>query len=249
MRLLLLGVFFSVAISGYTQSNQNQQIEIWGGVSVFQYFGDIGGSADEKNLFGLKDISLKSNRPGFNFGVNYWVSDKLLIQGSNLIGIVTQTDKGSRNSIRNFSFSTIADEISVQGSYFFIKENKNINYQNISLRGGKKNLKRIISVYGYAGAGALLFKVVPKDNLDGSPRFNGSKSVTLAIPVGLGVRLAYTQKMLFAFEFGARLIMTDYLDGFSSKDSKYNDTYYVMNFKAVYRISTKVQRNRINAGY
>lgn len=250
MKRLSLIFFFSLSIiSGFSQSWNNQQYEIWGGVSVFQYFGDIGGSADRNNLFGLKDISIKSNRPGINFGGSYWVDDKILLQGSNLFGFFAQTDKGSRNSARNFKFSTIANEFSVQGSYFIIKENKNINYSNIDLRGGMKNLKRIISVYAFTGTGMLYFKVLPKESLDGSSRFNGSKSFTVAIPVGIGARLAYTQKMSLAVELGARLTFTDYLDGYTSQFSKHNDFYYIMNLKAVYRLSATHRRSKINAGY
>jgi hypothetical protein len=218
-RLSLIFLFCLLFYSGYSQSWKYQRYEIWGGVSVFQYYGDIGGSADRSNMLGLKDISLKSNRPGINFGVIYRLNERIYLHGSNIFGLFAQTDAGSRNSSRNFTFTTIADELTIQGSYYFIEENKNYNYFNINLRGGFKNLKKIISAYAFTGTGVLFFKAIPKDALDGSPRFEGSKSMTLAFPVGVGFKLNYTPKLSFVAEIGARLTLTDYLDGVTSRFS------------------------------
>ncbi len=241
-RLLLIFSLCTLFFSGNSQNWKYQRYEIYGGISVFQYYGDIGGSADKSNMLGLKDISLKSNRPGINFGVIYRVSERVYLHGSNIFGLFAQTDAGSRNSSRNFTFTTIADELTVQGSYYFIKENKNYNYFNIDLRGGFKNLKKIISAYAFTGAGALFFKASPKDDLDGSPRFDGSKSMTLAFPVGVGFKLNYTPKLSFAAEIGARLTLTDYLDGVTSSFSKHNDFYYIINFKMLYRLKDVKRR-------
>jgi hypothetical protein len=241
-RLTLLFLFNLLIISGFSQSWKYQRYEVWGGVSVFQYYGDIGGSATKNNWLGLKDISLKSNRPGINFGGIYRLNEKVYFYGSNAFGFFAQTDKGSVNSSRNFAFTTIADELTVQVAYFIIAENKNYTYTNIDLRGGFKNIKRILSVYTFTGAGGLFYKVVPKESLIGSPRFDGSNSITLTVPVGLGVKLAYTQNMSIVAEIGARLTLTDKLDGFTSQYSKHNDFYYIMNFKAVYRLSAGKRR-------
>lgn len=241
-RFILLLLLSLLVYSGFSQSWRYQRYEVWGGVSVFQYYGDIGGSADKNNWLGLKDISLKSNRPGINFGGVVTLNDRIYLQGSNAFGVFAQTDVGSRNSARNFAFTTIADELTVQVAYFFLAENKNYNYANIDLRGGFKNLKKIISAYGFAGTGGIFFKVTPKLSMIGSPRFDGSKSIAMVFPVGVGVKVAYTQSFSIAAEIGARLTLTDKLDGYTSQYSKHNDFYYIMNFKAIYHLSNKKRR-------
>jgi opacity protein-like surface antigen len=232
--LLFLSIF--LFLSGYSQIWKLKRFEVWGGVSVFQYFGDIGGSADGSNLFGIKDISLKSNRPGINIGGTYRVNERIYIHGSNSLGFFAQTDKGSRNSSRNFAFYSIADELSVQGAFYILKEKTNYYYSIMGMR-GLKNLNRPLSLYAFVGAGGLFFKVTPKEDLIGSSRLVDSKWVTVTFPVGLGLKFAYSPELSLGMELGARATLTDYLDGFTSSLSKHNDLYYLLNFKVIYRLA------------
>ncbi len=236
-KIIVLFSFCLIVTIGYSQVWKLKRFEVWGGVSVFQSFGDIGGSASSNTLFGLKDLSLKSSRPGISFGGIYRVNERIYLQGSNSFGFFTQTDKGSKNSIRNYAYSTIADEISAQTQFFFIKEAQNYNYDIMSMRGGLNGINKYLSVYAFAGVGGLFFKVTAKESLVDSPRFSDSQSFTLAFPVGLGVKYAYTPALSFGVELGARLTFTDKLDGLTTAYSKHNDFYYIMNFKAIYRLT------------
>ncbi len=237
-RLTLFVLFGLLYIVGHSQAWKVRRYEIWGGVSAIEYFGDIGGTDAKNNLFGFRDISILSIRPGINFGGNYRVKERIYINLNNTLGIITQTDKGSRNYLRDFAFNTIMDEFSLQGVYFILKENRNYNYLNIRLRGGSKNVKRIFSVYTFAGIGGLYFKVKPKASLINSSQFVDNKSLTLTLPVGLGLKVAYSSDLSYSIEFGGRYVLSDYIDGVSTQSSKHNDLYYILNFKASYRIST-----------
>jgi len=235
-QVLILFLVCFITTLGYSQNPKLRRFEGWAGVSVFQYFGDIGGSADENNLMGLKDISIKSNRPGISFGATFKVNDIIYLNVSNSLGLFAQTDKGSRNSTRDFAFSTIANETTIQGQYFFIKEKDNYFFSMMSLRGGSKNIYRCFSFYAYAGAGSIYFKVTPKESFIGSPRFSDDQSISFAFPIGFGLKIAYTPLLSLGVDFGGRFTLTDKLDGLASKFSKHNDIYYIMNFKIIYRL-------------
>jgi len=236
-RILTLFLFLSITFFGYSQTRSFKRYEVFYGVSVFQYFGDVGGTADKSSLFGLKDISLMANRPGFNFGATYKLAEGLYVQATNTFGLIAQKDEGSRNSNRGFSFRSIVNELSVQGVFFIIPEKKNYYYSIMSMRGGLKKINQPLSLYAFAGVGGLYYKVKAKENLVGSPRFVGDKTFTLAIPVGLGLKFAYSPDLSFSMELGARITQSDYLDGVTSPYSKHNDMYYLLNFRVLYRIS------------
>jgi hypothetical protein len=230
-RFFLLVIFSLVLFSGYSQIWTYQRYEVWGGVSVFQYFGDVGGSADRNNLFGLKDISFKSNRPGVSLGGMYRVDARWYIQASNSFGFFTQTDKGSRNEARNFSFNTIANETSIQGVYYIVKESD--RGYSFSMKGKKEGLNQPFSIYAFAGIGSIYYRVTSTGTPDS--RFVSNKHLSIVFPIGLGLKIALTPKYSLGIELGPRYTFTDYLDGLTTASSKFNDVYYVLTVKAYYR--------------
>ena len=234
MKRFLLGVaLVFVMLSGYSQIWKNQRYEVWGAVSVFQYFGDCGGTAAKNDLLGLKDISITANRPGFTIGGIYRYDEKWYFQVSNSFGFFTQTDKGSRNDSRGFAFSTIANETSVQGLYFFIKESD--RSYSFSFRHSLKGMNQMFSMYALAGFGSIYYKVSPNQTLSTSGRFV-NKHLSLAFPIGVGAKFTFTPSFSFGVELGRRWTLTDYLDGFTSSYSKHKDAYYILNFKLFYRL-------------
>lgn len=236
-RFLTVFLIVSTIFSAYSQTWKLKRYEVTYGISIFEYFGDVGGTADKSNLFGLKDINILSCRPGFNFGGTYKLAEGLYIHATNTFGIIAQKDEGSRNSNRGFAFRSIVDELSVQGIFFIIPEKRNYYYSIMKMRGGLRTINQPLSLYAFAGVGGLYYKVKAKENLVGSPRFVGDKSLTLTFPVGLGVKFAYSPDLSFNMELGARITRSDYLDGVTSAFSKHNDMYYILNFRAMYRIS------------
>ncbi len=236
-RLILLFLFFSIIISGNSQAWKNKRIELWGGVCVFQYFGDIGGSADESSWFGLKDIRLKSSRPGFNIGVGYRLTDRVYAYGSSSFGFFAATDKGAVNSARNFTFHSVANEFSIQGVYYLIRENQNYYYSIMKMRGGLKKVNQPVSVFIFTGFGGVFSKPFAEDNLIDNPQFSDKSTFALTFPFGVGAKLNFTPELSFGVDLGARFVLSDQLEGLTTQFSKHNDLYYVLNFKAIYRLS------------
>jgi len=232
-RFSLLIILSFIVFSGYSQIWRLQRYEVWGAVSVFQYFGDCGGTASSNNLMGLKDISIKANRPGFTVGGIYREDARLYFQVSNSFGLFTQTDAGSRNDLRNFAFNTIANETSVQGLYFFIKESD--RSYSFSIKQALKNANQLFSMYAFVGMSSLYYKVTPLESLIDNSRFV-DKNFTLAFPVGVGVKFTFTPSFSLGADLGRRWTLSDYLDGFTSDWSKHKDAYYILNLKLFYRL-------------
>lgn len=235
-RILLISILFFISHLSFSQAWKVRRFEIWGGLSVFQFYGDIGGSASANNLYGLKDIKLNSTRPGFNIGASFRLEERIYLHGTNTFGFLSASDKNSRNSSRDYAFSAIADEISIQGVVFLIKENQNYYYSIMKKRGGLNKINRPLSVYVFAGFGGLFYKTFPKDNLVGSPRFDNTQVLTLTAPLGIGAKLAFSPKVSYGVELGARYVFSDQLDGLTTQYSKYNDLYYIINIKVIYRL-------------
>ncbi len=235
-RIVLISIVVFISLSSYSQSWKVRRFEVWGGLSVIQFYGDIGGSASKNTWFGLKDIKLNSTRPGFNVGASYRLEERIYLYGSNTFGFFSASDKNSRNSGRGYAFNAIADEFSVQGVVFLMKESQNYYYSIMRKRGGLRKINKPLSVYFFAGLGGLLYKTFPKDNLVNTPRFNNSEFIALTAPVGLGAKLAFSPKVTYGLEIGARYVFSDRLDGLTTEYSKFNDLYYIINFKVIYRL-------------
>ncbi|MHC1702667.1 MAG: DUF6089 family protein [Tenuifilaceae bacterium] len=244
-RLLFIGLLITVLFEfSNAQTWKHRRFEIYGGIPTFHYFGDIGGSADEGNLFGLKDISIKSMRPGLTIGGIFRANDRIYLRANYSVGLITQSDKGSINEGRNFAFTSFVNEVSLQAMFFIKAESdKNYYYSVMQLRGGLNKLNKPLSVYVFFGMGSTFFSVTPKESFVGSSRFSSDESFSLAIPAGVGVKFAFSSTISFGAELGGRYLLSDYIDGFTSVNSKYNDVYYMMNLNVIYRFP-KVARLR-----
>ncbi len=227
-------ILFSIVT--YGQAWKLQRLEVYGGLTTFHYFGDIGGSADKSNWFGIKDISIRSTRPGFSAGVVFRLDEKIYAKADLSLGVLASTDRNSVNYLRGHSFSTITNEISIRGLYFIIPEsNQNYYYSVMQLRGGLRKLNQPFSLYAFFGVGSAFYSVFPNQSLKSDPRFNDNSSFAMLFPVGIGAKMAFIPRISFGAELSARYVLSDYLDGFTTKKSKYNDVYYLFNFNVYYR--------------
>src|SRR6056297_1054009 len=241
--ILLLGlIFFSVQL--FSQRWKLQRLEVTAGIGSSHYFGDIGGTADESNLFGLKDIELRYSRPNVNIGARYRLEEDMNIKGNLVFGYLESSDDGSRNEPRNFAFSSSVYELSFQFEYSIIPEKTPVNFSIGNLRRGLKSSKAALNTYVFAGIGGIFFSAKPLADFDGSDRFDGGNSFSLVIPVGVGVKYPINSQIGIGFELGGRWSTSDYLDGFASKYSSHNDIYYFSLLNVVFKMDTKYRRRR-----
>jgi len=237
-------VLATLTFTGYSQQWKTAPLELYGGIANLHYFGDIGGASSESNALGLLDIKFSKIRPGLTLGARYQVMKPLNIRAWYTLGILTQADVNSKNETRNFAFRTIINEFAIGTEFYIIPESdENYYYSIMQIRGGLRHYRQPFSLYATVGAGGLLYNVTPKENLATSPRFNDSKSFTMIIPVGIGCKYAIMPKISLGAELLLRLTMTDYLDGYTSPFSEFNDIYYSLNIKVNYKIQKTRRRN------
>jgi len=237
-RTIAIFLSLTVAITGYSQTWKRNRVEVFAGIPINHYFGDIGGSASSSSMLGIKDISYRAIRSGISFGATFRLNQALYVQGAANIGYLGNTDEGSRNETRNYGFSTYGTELTATAMYFLIPESdQNYFYSVMDLRGGLRKIRKPYSLYIFAGMGGLFYKVTPKLDLIDSERFDNSEKFATVIPLGVGVKYQLLPRTLLGAELGARYVLSDYIDGFSPSQSKHNDVYYTLSFKLYYRIS------------
>lgn len=241
---IVVWIILFLSLPGHSQIWKRNRIEIFMGVPITHYFGDIGGSSDPNSMMGIKDISFRALRPGFSGGLGYRLTERFYAQGTLTLGLFGNTDKGSRNEARNYAFSTFGTELAAVAQFYIIPESdQNYFYSIMQVRGGLRKINKPFSLYLFAGGGGCFYRVKPLNNLVGSDRFDDSQHTAVVVPFGLGFKYQIFSRMLVGAELGGRYLLSDYLDGFSPEPSKYNDFYYVFNFKIYYRLpSNKILR-------
>lgn len=216
--------------------------ELHFGIGTTNVFGDIGGAAEQSNLFGLKDIRLKETGLSVYLGGRYKLKTNQAIKVNLIYGYTKGSDLGSRNEDRLFSYKTSIFEPSCQYEYYFLSEDRYYRPSSLYNRRGMINNFKLLSLYGFAGLGGVIYS--PEMSYGGrlpSPAIettDGFGNFSFVIPVGVGVKLAYNKEWSLGFEFGRRFAFTDYLDGLSTSFSKSNDTYYFGVFHVIYKIET-----------
>jgi hypothetical protein len=198
---------------------------------------DIGGSADANNLYGLKDIQVLHTRPSLGIGARYKLNQSMSLKLNLITGFVSGNDKNSRNETRNFSFTSLIFEPSVQYEFYIFPEKKTISPAATFYRGGMINNFGKLYPYVFVGAGGIYSN--PKLNRNDVPYIqNKFPKFGLSFPLGIGFKFSVTSKVSAGFEFGRRFTTTDYIEGYSSQFSKANDIYDFGMFSAIYKIPT-----------
>ncbi len=231
--LILLIAFPSGSMG---QGRNDRPWEFFGGIAATNYFGDIGGTSHDKWL-SLEGCRVENTRPAIQLGLRYWDLinwDRFAVSGTLSMGWLRGNDKGGPNAGRDYHFSTLFVEPSARLEFFPVK-----NYQllsRVSRRGSLRN-GGLFSFYVFGGAGAVAYHVMPNENLeDWRESYDIDHGfITGVIPVGLGLKLGISDTMDLGLETGRRFALNDYLDGYTSDASKYNDVYYLTTIQLVYR--------------
>jgi hypothetical protein len=241
-KYIILLIIILLPLAGISQRWKLQRAEITGGLGGVNYFGDIGGSPDDTKLLGLKDLEISYTRPNINFGGRYRLDERMNVKANLIFGYVEGSDANSKNASRNYAFSSSVFEISGQYEYSIIPESTPVNFSIGNLRRGLKSSSAKLNTYVFAGLGGVFFNVKPLDDLEDSDRFDDSKSVSLVVPMGIGLKYPITNQIHVGFELGGRWTTTDYLDGFTSEFSNAYDIYYFTLLNVVMKIETSNRR-------
>jgi hypothetical protein len=238
---ILVIVLLAVSITGFSQRWKLKRYEVLFGVGSTNIYGDIGGTADVNNLFGLKDIRINETRYSLYGGLRYKIQKDWALKMNLIYGKGVSDDIKSRNENRGYSFTTSIFEPSLQLEYSFLSEERTMSSARLFNRRGMVNNFTVFSAYGFVGVGGVFFN--PELDLKGKTPVTGETTsgygtFTAVIPIGLGIKYALDKNWSIGFEFGRRFAFSDYIDGISTKWSKANDTYYFAVLQATYKLNT-----------
>ena len=231
--------FLSPAINA--QLWRLRRFELSGGTGTTQFFGDIGGYSNKKNVLGIRDFTFKQTRFNINTNLRYRIAEDISLRVNLVYGLFHATDARGSNVKRGFECSTTFFEPSLIAEYYFIKNKEENSF--IFLNDRETLLKSFFSsldFYAFTGFGGLAYKVKPNDLL--SPSVTKKGGLTAVVPLGLGVTMIYSDKINFGFEVGGRFTYSDNIDGYTSVSSQYNDVYHLVNFTVTYKINSGKNR-------
>jgi hypothetical protein len=244
--ILIFSIFFLIS-GGYSQKWKLRRYEAVVGIGTAHYFGDIGGTPDKNNLFGIKDIELFNTRPSFYVAARYKIRQNMAVKANFVYGFLKGDDDKGRNIERNAAFSTMIFEPSAQFEFSIISEEQRYRTNAMFNKRGMINNYSHYNLYVFAGVGGVFGWVTPKRHLVDIDEIYGiNKSPAgFAFPLGLGFKYVLSSNLSIGAEFGGRLTTTDWLDGYAPNKiytgthySHANDIYYFADFNVIYRIKT-----------
>jgi hypothetical protein len=235
--LILISALYLLSSAANAQLWKLRRYEISGGIGTTQFFGDIGGYPNSKNILGLKDFTFRHTRINANASLRYRIGETVSARLGLMYGIFHSTDARGSNIKRGFEEKTTFFEPTLTGEFYFIK-NKGEN-SFVFLKGNNSILKSLfqsLDFYFFAGVGGLIYNVEPNARL-AALRLKTS-GFTEVIPLGIGTSMIFSSKINFGVELGGRFTFSDYLDGYTNAESLKNDVYHILNFTLTYKINT-----------
>lgn len=202
--------------------------EVNAGIGPSNFLGELGGSKGI-GTNGWKDLKFNTTKFMTTFGYKYMVHPYFSVRTNFYIGMVSGDDATTKNEIRqnrNLSFRSMLYELSVLAEFYPFRER---NYHAYRLRGLKgKNILNL-SPYIFVGVSVLGFN--PKaqyqgqwyalqplgtegQGIDGNP--DKYKRVTVAFPMGIGLKYAINKQWSVGAEFSGRFTLSDYIDDVST---------------------------------
>lgn len=235
LTLLVLLIFNELS---FGQKWKLRRYEIGGGIGVSQLFGDIGGTADEKNLFGLKDINLAETRFGINSIGRYKIHPKHSVKVPFHFGYAKGSDEGSKNN-RGRSYTTFLFELSGQYEYYLVQEEKTYRSSGMYNKRGMLNNYSHYAFYGFAGLGAVYTISSHKYPYTlVTDIYKGGGNYGIVIPFGVGAKFIIDSRYSLNAEMGYRYTFSDFIEGYRNVNSRHKDVYYFLDITLSYRLKT-----------
>ncbi len=252
--IILMAAFLALAgqQKAHAQRWKLLRYELSGGIGASYYFGDIGSYSNRNlsNFFGLGDVQLLAARPTIFLGFRYRAMDNVSIKTNLIFGYLYGNDKWGQFEERGLAFSTRILEPSVQVNYFLIPE-KFVASQRF-IRGGVRSLRDKLSLYLFAGIGAVYYEGKGKENL--SPGYSKGNylyyydeqgPLGLAVPFGGGLKFSLTRRIGASLELGMRYTNRHDIDlthvrqiENATEISKATDMYMIGNISLTYKLKT-----------
>ncbi len=143
----------------------------------------------------------------------------------------------------DWAYNTHAFEHTIRFEYYFFDTGRSRYSGAMFNRKGMVNRFNTMQFYVFAGAGGIMTKakIYEKGNSDNEltdiEGYNTNLLWNPVVPAGIGAKYFFNSRWSFGGEVGLRYTFTDLLDGYAdSYWGDYNDYYYLISVKAIYRI-------------
>lgn len=221
--LVLVALVSSLSAQRWKRYRQ----EVTFGAGTTWFLSDVGGFNDEPSN-SITDINFKGTSWGIHAGYNYYLTKNISVVGQFTYGWLTAKDAHSGNEARkyrNMDIRTHLYELAVLGRYYFIREKFGHAFR---LRGSQSSFLYNLSAYATLGIAGVYFNPTGRSPYDSKyyklhelgtegQTVEGSgveqyKRLTLAIPVGLGVKYTLGARWSVGGEVLFRKSFSDYMD-------------------------------------
>lgn len=213
--------------------------QVGAGVGTTQIFGDIGGTADKENWFGIKDISFDETKMAYGVFARYKVNSLFSVKANFNYGKGQGTDENSRND-RGRSYKANLYEFSGQFEYYFLSEEPRHRSSAWFDKKGMVNNYSTLSAYLFAGFGVGYSTLSHNFGSTVGPYDDyRSSNIAPVVPFGIGAKFVLDEKWTIEGDLGYRWAINDYVEGYKQTSaSKFNDIYYFLMFSVSYRLET-----------
>lgn len=198
---------------------------------------DIGLTPD-----GVMGFQFLGIRPNLSFQGRYYISSMISTAVDlNFIWLGGVDDPSQR--ARLYYYNSLVFEPALRAEIILFGTNRGSGTTALFNRRGMINNYSDFHLFAFGGVGGAISKANVREqetNLEvvNNPGYYNNTNFGLVFPVGLGIKFSLDADWSFSAEIGARISLTDYLDGYSSQYSEHNDFYYLTNFKAIYKLRT-----------
>jgi hypothetical protein len=237
---ILLAIFLFLVYSDLSAQRwrlRRYEVDLYLAGVAFE--GDIGNPKPFANMF-------NGFRPSVGVTPRYMVMKNMAVALDLGYVIYGGRDKEGSSHGRVYTFNSHAFQHMVRVEYFLLGEPVTRTGSIYNRRGMVNNYNRLY-LYLFAGGGGILSKATVKDQ-DGvepiwNPGYDPGLQYTVGFPVGGGIKVSIDPRWSVGVELGYQFTLSDKLDGYAPVASHYNDSYYLLNIKAIYRIRND-QHNR-----
>ncbi len=197
------------------------------GFGASNFLGELGGANQIGTNF-VKDLEFTATRPSVALGMRYKFAKRWAVKGGFHYLLLSGNDKLTKEPFRNnrnLSFRSHTFELSVQGEFYFTKEQSGHIYKIKNAKGMKSY---DYQGYLFVGIGGFYYNPQAKYrgnwvNLqplgtEGQGLAGGPKKysrVSICIPYGIGGKYAINKEWAVGLELGIRKTFTDYIDDVS----------------------------------
>lgn len=229
-----------IVLTANAQQWKLKRIEGILGIGTSNVYSDLGGNPNASSILFIQDITFRSTRPSIYAGLRYRVDPLSSVKVSLIYGYSKTADyQGTRNEQRGFSSTTQLFEFGANYEFYFLPEQRRLRSAAMFNRRGMINDYSSLGAYVFTGLGATMFKPhLVLDETRPGDEYKKNIGVTMAVPIGIGLKYIISDKWVFGYEIGYRQTISDFLDGFKSPSSKSPDVYWISTFNLSYRIAT-----------